>query len=101
MISVFVALPGIVLLAACSQVSSWSASLCNLVGTLSYAIYIIHLPLGDVVAGAFDGWRSKPFYLLAPWMGILFLALLVGLTYVLDAYYDIPVRRALRRRLKL
>jgi peptidoglycan/LPS O-acetylase OafA/YrhL len=101
MASVFVVLPAIVLLAACSQVSSWSASLCNLVGTLSYAIYIIHLPLGDVVGGAFDSVKSKPFYLVAPWLGILFVALLFGLTYVLDAYYDIPVRRALRRRLKL
>jgi peptidoglycan/LPS O-acetylase OafA/YrhL len=101
MVSVFVALPAIVLLAACSQVSSWSASLCNLVGTLSYAIYILHLPLGDVVGGAFDRLKPKPFYLSAPWMGLLFLALLAGLTYVLDAYYDIPVRRALRRRLKL
>jgi peptidoglycan/LPS O-acetylase OafA/YrhL len=101
MISVFVALPGVVLLAACSRVSSWPASLCNLVGTLSYGIYIIHQPLGALVRRASATLKWEPLSLPVGWQGVAFLALLFGLTYVLDAFYDIPVRRAVRRRLGL
>jgi peptidoglycan/LPS O-acetylase OafA/YrhL len=60
-------------------------------GRLSYALYIIHLPLQVMMERI--GWRFPGIYGLTPLPGIAILVVAVTLAYVLEKYYDRPVRR--------
>ena len=60
-------------------------------GRLSYAIYILHLPFQVVIERI--GWRFPGIYELTPLPGIAILVVAVTLAYLLEKYYDRPVRR--------
>lgn len=66
-------------------------------GATSYAIYITHAPLGNLFSdaiGALGISTARPPVVLS----LVYLALVVGLAWLLDRFYDIPVRRWLSRR---
>lgn len=71
----------------------------RLLGLSSYAIYVLHNPLGD---GFEQAWKIARHHLIAvdaPWPGLLFVAALILLTLMLDRFYDLPVRAFLKRKL--
>jgi peptidoglycan/LPS O-acetylase OafA/YrhL len=97
-IAVLLGFPAIVLTAACCQPSSVLRPVAAVLGTASYAIYILHFPLTKYFGSA---WRIASHHELpsvdAPWPGLVFLPLIIVVALLMDRFYDIPVRRALSR----
>jgi peptidoglycan/LPS O-acetylase OafA/YrhL len=63
-------------------------------GVTSYAIYVLHSPLSSVLNSAT---RSFAVATYAPFMGIGVLALLLAVCWLIDRYFDLPIRRQLSR----
>jgi peptidoglycan/LPS O-acetylase OafA/YrhL len=84
--------PPLVGLAASHQPRS-GVALYSLLGTCSYAVYILHDPLYDAVRHAVPLLLATPLRAFRPWAGLLFVCTLLPLCYGLDRYYDMPLRR--------
>lgn len=72
----------------------WNA-VCAILGALSYPLYVIHAPVADwlrVYAG-------KPIVASAPWSGLIIVAGLAALACLLEVKIDLPLRKALRKRI--
>lgn len=78
------------------QPSGSLASACQFLGVISYPIYIVHSPLAELLRHAFPsltgGHEVAQF---TPWGGLVFLAALIGLAWLLHHFYDTPVRKLL------
>jgi peptidoglycan/LPS O-acetylase OafA/YrhL len=94
LLAVCVLFPIAVLIASNSRRTGWERILLML-GSASYPVYVLHLPMGVLVRQIF-GSRVEHY---APWSGYVFAAFLVALSIQLEKYYDIPVRRWLSAKL--
>lgn len=93
LLAVFVVFPVCVYLGARASVGASSMKFLALLGLLSYPVYVLHMPLGDLLEGAL----AAPLAPYAPLAGVLFAAGLVGLAWALDRWFDQPLRRFLTR----
>jgi peptidoglycan/LPS O-acetylase OafA/YrhL len=66
-----------------------TARICTFFGAISYAVYALHEPLSRLVVGVLGSGATRH----APWSGLLFVAFLVALCWLIDRTYDAPVRR--------
>jgi len=68
------------------------------IGDMSYSSYLIHFPLQIVFALAVDllGYSREVFY--SPWMLILFLTILLPLSFASHRLFEMPVQRWIRRK---
>ena len=72
--------------------------LCEVLGAVSYPLYIVHAPL-VIIAINFNGRQGDAFFKThAPWAGFAFIAALVLLAWLLARFVDLPVRRTLARK---
>ncbi len=84
---------------------AWSAGgaritpVAQVLGTTSYAIYVLHVPVGDFFEQAWKLTLHRTMESRAPWSGLVYVGVLFGLAMVLDKVYDLPVRGWLKRRL--
>lgn len=63
-------------------------------GAISYAVYMIHYPIFEVMKRL--NWKFPQLtHELTPWTGIVILAATLALGWIAEQYYDRPVRRAL------
>jgi peptidoglycan/LPS O-acetylase OafA/YrhL len=62
-------------------------------GRISYAMYILHVPLAWLFLS--QEWRFYLYGLAPPIPGLLLLALMIGIAWAAEKYYDRPVRRAI------
>lgn len=89
-----------VLLAVASKVApeGWLAAISSFLGTASYGLYVLHIPLLAWVAFLMPwsgtGWIAYP-------AGLLFTACATIFAWVLTRYFDQPMQKRLRRRVKL
>jgi len=93
-LSVVILFPAIVCLASASEPGSVITLKCySLLGMTSYAIYVLHVPLSKLIAVVFR--RSTTFDVaqFAPYSGIVLLFVLILFTWLIDRFYDLPVRR--------
>lgn len=72
----------------------WNA-VCAILGALSYPLYVIHAPVADWLRVYAD----KLIVASAPWGGLLIVAGLASLAYLLEEQIDLPLRKALQKRL--
>jgi peptidoglycan/LPS O-acetylase OafA/YrhL len=95
---VLLVFPMVVYLAAGVDVTGKTAEVCAFLGIASYSIYVIHEPLGALIQA---GLRSEG---IDPWgkpvFGVLFLAFILALSWLLDRYYDAPARRWLKDKMR-
>ncbi len=89
--------PAIVWVGLNAQPPSILVRLCRWLGTLSYAIYVLHQPTGHIVSLAARSIMHIRVHDYAPWSGALFLALLIPTCLFLDKYFDGPARRAMAK----
>ncbi len=68
-------------------------ALFTIAGQLSYAIYILHQPVREVIKRI--QWSSTIVSDVAPWSGMAVMALVVAVAYVAERYYDRPMRSAI------
>jgi len=81
--------------AACFEPGPRTGKVFSVVGLVSYGVYILHQPMGNIVRDALKRWP-----VLVDHSGIisgtLFMAAVGGLSWWLDSHFDAPVRRRLR-----
>lgn len=92
-IAVILIFPICVYSAARCRVPVWTWPICSALGATSYAVYMLHEPLGRVVQ-RLAGAAGFPVESSAPWSGLIFAGLLVVLCRQIDRFYDVPFRRA-------
>lgn len=81
------------------QPSGSLARVCQFLGVISYPIYIVHSPLAELIRHTFPIFTSgRQVSEFAPWAGIMFLAVLIGIAWVLHYFYDAPVRKVIGER---
>jgi peptidoglycan/LPS O-acetylase OafA/YrhL len=66
-------------------------------GVTSYAVYVVHSPLSAVLNSAAPFLERAGGVFEAPWLGMLVLAALLAGAWLVDRYFDMPVRRLLGR----
>lgn len=93
--SVLILTPTILILAVYSDLPSRWARKSSLIGTMSYAVYAIHMPLLRLFNAGWlavtHGAAANPGPALALYFGLLLL-----IAFLLDRFYDIPIRAWLR-----
>jgi peptidoglycan/LPS O-acetylase OafA/YrhL len=93
---VLVGLPMMAIAAAHFEPDPLSGRLFSFVGLISYGVYIVHQPLGNLAVMELQRVVRIPSDLRGALYGLAFMAFLVLLTWALDRLYDAPVRRWLR-----
>jgi peptidoglycan/LPS O-acetylase OafA/YrhL len=84
--------PYIVALALVAEPSYRAGQFFRFVGAISYAVYVLHAPLG---AFALEILGQDVVMKAAPGVGLAFMVALVALCWSLDRFYDAPLRRLL------
>jgi peptidoglycan/LPS O-acetylase OafA/YrhL len=64
-----------------------------MLGSASYPMYVLHDPVSKIPLYAWSDGINK----YAPLSGIVFVAFLIGLSVMIEKFYDIPVRRRLSK----
>jgi peptidoglycan/LPS O-acetylase OafA/YrhL len=88
---VVLVLPVIVVVAASTAPSPKIAATMLFLGAISYGFYILHYSL----FGAAQTMAHIAHYRIGPWLGAAILLALAIAVYLLDNYYDLPIRRRL------
>jgi len=92
---VFLVFPAVVYAGTLVEPPAWLRPVATGLGVTSYAVYALHAPLLSVVDSflrrLYHGDTSGG----APYVGIVVLAALLGGCWLVDRYYDSPVRRRL------
>jgi peptidoglycan/LPS O-acetylase OafA/YrhL len=91
---VLVVFPALLALGARSEPGPRAAALFGFLGAVSYAVYALHFPLFHLAQAALRSLSLDP-GTLTPWIGWTFLAALVLGCWLIDRFYDGPVRRSL------
>jgi peptidoglycan/LPS O-acetylase OafA/YrhL len=96
---VLLGMPLIAIGAALFEPDRLSGRLFSFVGLISYGVYLIHQPLGNLVATELRlFWRLSPQLWFAS-VGFAFMASMLLFAWLLDRFYDAPMRAWLRPRL--
>jgi peptidoglycan/LPS O-acetylase OafA/YrhL len=93
---VLAGMPILVIAAGHFEPDRLSGRLFSFVGLISYGVYIVHQPLGNLAVMELNRVMRIPETLSGALFGAAFLAFLVLLNWALDVYYDAPVRKVLR-----
>ncbi len=73
-------------------------STCKVLGQLSYPVYVLHVPAAEGLRYVMPSLIAHGLRLRAPWSGLLLLALVCLASLGLERWYDLPLRKWLRRR---
>ena len=79
------------------------ARVCKFLGSISYAVYVIHVPLEWLITGMIQRMAGVPVESWdpwAPWAGFCFIGVLLAFCWALDKFYDAPLRRFLLARMQ-
>ena len=95
---VLVGMPALAVAAARFEPDPLSGRLFSFVGLISYGVYIVHQPLGNLVVMLLHRVVRIPTDLSGALYGLVFMTFLVLLNWGLDRFYDAPVRRWLRAK---
>ena len=95
---VLVGMPALAVAAARFEPDPLSGRLFSFVGLISYGVYIVHQPLGNLVVMLLHRVVRIPTDLSGALYGLVFMIFLVLLNWGLDRFYDAPVRRWLRAK---
>jgi len=95
----FVLLGWPLLLSICCAIAPgpWVARLSDFLGTASYAVYVLHIPLLAWTVFLFPALTEPEF---AVYAGSVFIVVTVLLSWSLTVYFDQPVQKRLKRWLK-
>ena len=96
-ISALVGIPMLVALAAGSEPNRLLKQVCAALGSASYAIYAIHHPLMALTRAAAESAGGDE---RSPVLGIVIIVAIVPVCLLLDKWYDMPIRRAVTKKLR-
>jgi peptidoglycan/LPS O-acetylase OafA/YrhL len=95
---VLIGFPALLVVAGHFEPGAATGRLFSVIGLISYGVYILHQPLGNLARALLRGHVQIPGDLRGLAYGAVFLVLINGLAWWLDGHYDAPVRRMLRAR---
>jgi peptidoglycan/LPS O-acetylase OafA/YrhL len=95
---VLIGMPLLAIAAAHFEPGPLSGRLFSFVGLISYGVYIVHQPLGNLAVMELHRVVRVPSNLSGALYGFAFMVFLVLLTWGLDRFYDAPVRGWLRAK---
>ena len=87
--------PAIIYCALRSEPGRIGTEICKFAGSLSYAVYAVHMPLFWLFGFLLTKYTGLVGENWAPWAGFCFIGILLPLCWALDKYYDGPLRRFL------
>ena len=93
----FLIFPAVLLLAANAESPPRLAPLVSVLGTVSYGVYVLHVPMYAIFTTLWTALLHSKTADHAPLSGMVYLCFLLIVCYLLDRFYDLPVRRYLRR----
>jgi peptidoglycan/LPS O-acetylase OafA/YrhL len=99
LVVILMAFPALVFYAALTIPHTRLSQVYDLLGTISYPTYVIHMPLVLWISAFFPRVIGRGLASLAPWSGSFLIFAILITAYLLDKKYDQPVRRWLRQRL--
>ncbi len=91
---VLIVFPSIVCLAALIEPGSKLRAIATFLGGTSYAVYLFHTPVASILNSLTRFLNAGSG---APYLGLAVLACLLGGSWLIDRYFDMPVRRRLGR----
>lgn len=70
------------------------------IGDISYSSYLLHFPLQMLFAMAVDylGYGRAIFY--SPWMLLIFMVVLIAISFSSHRFFEVPLQRLLRKKLR-
>jgi peptidoglycan/LPS O-acetylase OafA/YrhL len=92
-------LPCLVLLGSFCRVPKWCNRLCAFLGDVSYPLYLLHYPALMLFNLSWIRTRLATYPFILPFVIPLVIVSLCALSYLVQVFYDIPVRNFLTRRL--
>ena len=95
LVAVTVLFPSLIGLAMRSPLSGSDARRAAMLGTLSYPVYVLHVPVARTLNGVLDKGLHVQVEHWAPYVGLAFLALFLPACLLADRWYDGPVRARL------
>ena len=95
-----IGMPLMAVLAIHVEPPRWLVPACTASGLVSYAVYMIHVPVFALVASLAGRFGAGGIAAWAPVSGCVILAVVVGAGWLLDRCYDAPLRRILMTRVK-
>ena len=93
---ILVGMPALLVVASRYEPGALTGRLFSFIGLMSYAVYLLHQPLGNLLRTTLRHVIRVPTDARGLIVGAVFLAVVVGLSWALDVFYDAPVRRVLR-----
>jgi peptidoglycan/LPS O-acetylase OafA/YrhL len=97
MFLVFAGFPCIIIFACQNEPSVLSGRIMRFLGLISYAVYALHAPSAQLIAGLVDHVTRFRVERYAPWVGIAFIIFMIIVSWIVDMIYDAPARRSLTR----
>ena len=79
--------------------SGFAVRVCAFMGTTSYALYTLHVPVGILARGLLNNQFGLSIEQHAPQIGFVFMGLLIGFCWLIDIIYDLPFRRFLLKKM--
>lgn len=70
-------------------------------GLISYPLYVVHVPASYVLTRGIQHAAGRDPLSLAPWVGLVMVAMLLPFSWMLARYVDVPARRRLARAVGL
>jgi peptidoglycan/LPS O-acetylase OafA/YrhL len=96
LIMVIAIFPALIYAAMLFQPTGILAKICQFFGLISYAIYVLHYPLSHLIKAVCDR-KGIIIEHYAPIGGIYLLLFLVIICWLIDKYYDLSIRKYLRK----
>jgi peptidoglycan/LPS O-acetylase OafA/YrhL len=96
LIIIMVVFPALLLFASLTKVDGRQSQVYVLLGTISYPMYVIHMPIVLWVSAIFPRVVGVGLASLAPWSGLALIGVIALVSFLLDRTYDQPVRRWLK-----
>lgn len=95
--AILIWMPLVLLTGAYSQPHTLLRGTFLILGTTSYALYVLHFPAANVFARFWKTLAHQDPAMMPPWSGLAFLTGTIAACLILDRCYDLPVRRMLRK----
>ncbi len=92
LVVVVVGIPAIVMVASLTRPARL-VGLFTFLGATSYGMYAIHEPVENIITGTIIKLLGGSLEHFAVWPGLGFMVTMLGIVWLLDRYYDGPVRR--------
>jgi peptidoglycan/LPS O-acetylase OafA/YrhL len=96
---VMVLYPVLLTAVSSSERPGWLSRVCRTAGNISYPVYVLQAPIALLLAAVPEVFFHRRAIAWAPLYGYSVIVFVIVLSWFVDRYYELPLRRALKERL--